>query len=90
MQRFLSRFIEFRRMFGGLKSKEDLPCLAEALQVPRHFRSVQGTVCNVLAGLCILLKQLPYACRYYDIIYRFERPVPVVCMLHNVVLELVF
>lgn len=68
-------------------SKEDLPCLAEALQVPRRFKSVQGTVCRGLEGLCILLKRLPYPCRYYDIIYRFARLVPELSMLRNVVLQ---
>lgn len=71
-------------------SKEDLPCLAEALQVPRRFRSVQGTVCRGLERLCILLKRLPYPCKYYDIIYRFARLVPELSMLRNVVLDWVF
>lgn len=55
-------------------SKEDLPGLAEALQVSRRFRSVQGTIFSGLERLCILLKRLPYECWYYDIIYRFARP----------------
>lgn len=70
-------------------SKEDLR-LAEALQVPRRFRSVQGTACSGLEGFCIPLKRSAYPCRYYDMIYRFARPVPELCMLHNVVIDWIF
>ena len=68
-------------------NKEDLPHLAEVLQVPQRFRCSQGTVCSGLEGLCILLKRLAYPCRYFDIIYHFARPVPELCMIYNVVLD---
>ena len=71
-------------------SKEDLPHLAEALQVQRRFTSVQGTVCSGLEGLCMLLKRLAYPCRYYDMIYSFACRLPELCILHNVVLDWIF
>ena len=71
-------------------SKEDLLRLEEALQVPRRFRRAQGTVCSGLEGLCILLERLAYPCKLYDMVYRFARPVPDFCTLHNVVLDWVF
>ena len=71
-------------------NKADLPRLAAALRIPARFRCHQGTVCSGLEGLCILLKRLAYPCRYFDMIHLFARPVPELCMLHNVVLEWVF
>ena len=71
-------------------SKEDLPRLAEVLRVPPQFRCSQGTVCSGIEGLCLLLKRLAYPCRYFDLIYRFARPVPELCMIYNVVLDWIY
>ena len=71
-------------------SKEDLPRLAEVLRVPPQFRCSQGTVCSGIEGLCLLLKRLAYPCRYFDLIYRFGRPVPELCMIYNVVLDWIY
>ena len=71
-------------------SKEDLPRLAEVLGVPRQFKCSQGTVCSGLEGLCILLKRLAYPYRYFDLIYRFARPVPELYMIYNAVLDWVY
>lgn len=70
--------------------KEDIPYLAEQLQVPPRFRCPQGTVCDGLEGLCILLKRLAYPCRYYDLVQRFARPVPELSMISNTVLDWIF
>ena len=32
-------------------------------------------------GLCILLKRLAYPCRYCDLVPRFARPVPELCVI---------
>ena len=71
-------------------SKEDLPRLSEVLRVPPQFRCPQGTVCSGIEGLCLLLKRLAYPCRYFDLIYRFARPVPELCMIYNVVLDWIY
>lgn len=68
-------------------AKEDIPGLALALQIPDKFTCTQGTICSGIEGLCILLKRLAYPCRYFDLIHRFARPVPELCMLSNVVLD---
>ena len=70
--------------------KDDIPCLAEALRLPGRFRCSQGTLCSGLEGLCILLKRLAFPCRYYDMIYRFARPVPELCLIYNTVLRWVY
>ena len=38
----------------------------------------------------MLLKRLAYPCRYSDLIYRFGRPVPVLCMITNKVIEYIY
>jgi len=70
--------------------KEDIPHLAMSIGVPNKFKCSQGTVCSGLEGLCLLLKRLAYPCRYSDLIHRFGRPVPELCMLTNVVLDWVY
>ena len=70
--------------------KNDLPLLAEALGIPPQFTCHQGTVCNGMEGLCILLKRCAYPCRYSDMIPIFGRSVPELCMISNEVTNWMF
>ena len=70
--------------------KHDLPRLAEVLQIPDSFMCYQRTVSSGMEGLCILLRRLSYPCRFSDIIPRFGRPVPVLSMVSNQVLDLIY
>ena len=63
-------FSEFR--FG----KRDKRILKEVLQIPDTITCSQCSVCDGIEGLCMLLKQLSYPCRYGDMIHRFTKPVP--------------
>ena len=36
------------------------------------------------------LKRLAYPCRYLDLIYRYGRPVPVLCMITNKVIDYLY
>ena len=38
----------------------------------------------------MLLKRLAYPCRYSDMVHRFARPVPVLSMITNTVLDYVY
>ena len=60
-------------------AKDDLAALRDALRIPASFTCPQGTVCDGMEGLCLLLKRLAYPCRYFDLIYTFARPVPITC-----------
>jgi len=71
-------------------TKNDLPVLAEALQIPDTFVCPQKSVSDGMEGLCILLKRLAYPCRYSDMIPRFGRPAPVLSMITNEVLDFVY
>lgn len=70
--------------------KEDIPVLAEALQIPDVIRCSQGTVCDGEEALCMLLKRMCYPCRYSDMVHLFAKPVPVICMITNHVLDLIY
>ena len=57
--------------------KNDLPRLAEALQIPNEFTCEQRSVIPGIEGLCMLLKRLAYPCRHVDMLPRFGRPLSV-------------
>ena len=70
--------------------KSDLPQLADALRIPQIFKCDQRSECHGMEGLCMLLRRLAYPCRYSDLIARFGRPVPEICMMTNKVLNFIF
>ena len=70
--------------------KSDLLQLADALLIPQIFKCDQRSECDGMEGLCMLLRRLAYPCRYSDLIARFGRPVPEICMMTNKVLNFIF
>lgn len=70
--------------------KRDIPLLEEALQIPEEFTLEQRSVVGGTEGLCMLLKRLTYPCRYGDMLPRFGRPVSVLCMATNCVLDHIY
>ena len=48
----------------------DIERLADVLQLPPTFECPQGSVCDRIEGLCILLRRPAYPCRYSDSISR--------------------
>ena len=66
--------------------KYDIPLLVEVHGLPDEIKCKQGTVCDGTEGLCIVLKQLAYSCRYSDLISIFGRPVPEIFMISNTVI----
>ena len=70
--------------------KTDIPWLSQALRIPDGIVCHQGTICEGTEGLCMLLKRLCYPCRYSDMVHLFARPVPVLCMITNQVLDYIY
>ena len=68
----------------------DTEHLADVLQLPDTLKCPQGSVCDQIEGIYILLRRLAYPCRYRDIVSRFARPVPVLCMASNMVLNYIY
>jgi len=71
-------------------NKNDLPLLAEVLGIPDLVECYQRSICDGLEALCIMLKRLSYPCRYSDMIAQFARPVPVLCMINNYMIDYIF
>jgi hypothetical protein len=67
--------------------KQHIPLLAEALRIPAYFITEQRSRVRGIEGLCMLLKRVAYPCRYSDMIPRFARPVPVLSMVTNKVIN---
>lgn len=57
--------------------------------MPDSYTCEPGTICDGIEGLCLLLRILAYPFRYSDLIHRFGRPVPEMCMITNHVMETV-
>ena len=55
--------------------KRDIPLLIDALRVPPVFKCRNGTICDGVEGLCIMLKRFAYPCRHSDMIPIFGRSV---------------
>ena len=70
--------------------KQDIPLLAEALQLPPRIRCEQRSICDGVEGLCMLLKRIAYPCRYSDLIPRFGRPVSTLSLITNQVIDYIF
>jgi len=61
--------------------KQDIPVLANGLQLPVNIHCPQRTICDRIERLCMLLRRFSYPCRYSDMISRFGRPVPELSMI---------
>ena len=69
--------------------KGDIYNLASSLRLPEVFRCGNGLVVDSVEALCICMKRLAYPCRYADLIPRFGRPVPHICMIHKKVIDFI-
>ena len=70
--------------------KNDVYNLIEVLQLPDQFTCYNGLKIDDLEGFCMLLKRFAYPCRYLDMITRFARPVPQLCMASNLVMDYIY
>ena len=70
---------ECRSEFRFLKN--DIYHLAEILQIPNQVRCYNRIMADGIEALCIFLKRFAYPCRYADMLPRFARPVPQLCMI---------
>ena len=43
--------------------KNEIPVLARAMDIPEKFKCQQGTICDGIEGLCILLRRFCHPCR---------------------------
>ena len=70
--------------------KRDIPILADVLGIPETIRCEQRSTCDGLEGLCMVqLRRLSFPCRYADMIPRSAKPVPVISVVTNAVLDII-
>ena len=69
--------------------KNDIYDIVNVLQIPNIVTYNRLTV-EPVEGLCILLKRLAYPCRYSDMVPRFARPIPELCIITNHVMNLIY
>ena len=79
---------ECRSEFRFLKN--DIFHLAEILHIPNQVRCYNRIVVDGIEALCIFLKRFAYPCRYADILPRFARPVPQLCMISNEIMNFIY
>ena len=70
--------------------KRDVYFLAEVLQIPDQMRCYNRVVVDGIEALCIFLKRFAYPCRYSDMLPRFARPVPQLCMISSQVMDFIY
>ena len=87
---FLDKMNEAECLAEFRVQKHNLIFLQQVLQIPDIIKCLQRTTCSGLEGLCILLNHLVYPCRYSDMIQRFGRSVPELCMISNLVTDLIY
>lgn len=76
---------EFRLFHSGEISR-----LIEILNLPQEIVCYNKVTCGIEEAFCIFLKRFAYPCRYQDLIHRFARPVPQLCMISNVVMNHIY
>ena len=71
--------------------KNDVYNLKEVLNLSEEFTYYNDLTIGGIDGLCIFfLKRFAYPCRYLDMIPRFARPVPRLCMTNNSVVDYLY
>ena len=79
---------ECRSEFRFLKN--DIYHLAEILQIRNQVKCYNRIVADGIEALCIFLKRFAYPCRYADMLPRFARPVPQLCMISNEIMNFIY
>ncbi|XP_065069062.1 uncharacterized protein LOC135694309 [Rhopilema esculentum] len=70
--------------------KQDIYNLVQALHLPEVYRCYNGVIVDPVEALCVCLKRFAYPSRYADLVPRFGRPVPQLCMIFNLVIDDIF
>ena len=70
--------------------RNDIYRLFDALAIPEEFTSYNRSVFNGIESFCVFLKRFAYPSRYSDLIPKFGRPVPELCMMSNTIMDGVY
>ena len=70
--------------------KNDVHDLMEVLGFPETCTCYNALTVDGTEALCIFLKRFAYPCSYLNMIARFARPVPQLCMTSNMVIDYLY
>jgi len=70
--------------------KNDIYQLSEILNLPDGIVCYNGVNVDRTEAFCIFLKRFAYPCRYVDLVPRFARPEPQLCMISNAVMNSIY
>ena len=60
------------------------------LKIPEIVECHQRSIRSGLEALCIFLKSHSYPCRYSDMIARFGKPISVLCVINNYMIDYIY
>ena len=70
--------------------RQEIYKLAEQLQLPDEIITYNGLAVALVPALCMYLKRFAYPCRYGDLVCHFGRPVPVLSIITNHMMDLIY
>ena len=70
--------------------KADVYRLAAALHIPDQITTYNRSTFDGLESFCVFLKHFAYPCRYSDLVSRFGRSVPELCMMSNKIMNIIY
>ena len=70
-----------------VEKRDIIPLPIDARRVPPGFQCYNGTICDGVEGLCIMLKGFANPRRYSDMIPIFGKSVPELTMIRNEVVN---
>ena len=70
--------------------KNDIYLLGEVLDIPDIMKCPNDVLVDGTEALSVLLKRFAYPCRFGDMVARFGRPAPQLCMITNRIMDYVF
>ena len=70
--------------------KSDVYKLAEVMQIPPLIKCYNRSVFDGLECFCVFLKRFAYPCRYGDMVPRYGRPAPELCLMSNATLDHIY
>ena len=67
--------------------KNDVYALFDAFGIPDELICKNGFKVEGIEAFCVFLKRYAHPCRYVDMVSRFGRAIPQLCMMNNTVLN---
>ena len=70
--------------------RSDVYRMADVLGILDEITCYNRSVFDGIEAFCVFLKRFAYPCRYADMVPRFARPVPELCLMSNEIMNVIF